>query len=327
MFNTGVLDVRNVALAIRHAATMGWRAAQHRVRLVYIPISQNRWGFARDAVFMAVARILGRPVVVHLRGANLQRFFAESSRLERVIIRKTIGWSARAIALTPALADVYAGLIPPERIRILENAIPDPWPNGIDHVQAERRARAARVPDGLQVLYVANDFATKGAATVVRALARPGLERARLRMIGAPPDAVARATVELAGDLGVGERVELLGGVEGPAKWREFAWADAFAYPTENDGQPLVVLEAMAAGLPVVASTFGGVPDTLADSGLLVEPGDDAALALALIRLVDEPELRWRLGTAARERFLAHYTPDRFQERFTELFRDLLETR
>ena len=325
VFNTGVLDLRNIALAFRHAGAMGWKAARSPVDVVYLPISQGRWGYARDALFFTIAHILRKPIVVHLRGANLQRFYRESTAFERRIIRATLSWSARAVALTPRLRHVYEGLVPAERVFVLENAIPDPWPAGVEHLLRERRRRAEDDPTALRILFVANNFAMKGAPTVVRALADPVLGNARVRMVGAPPPEMAQATEELAGRLGVRGRIELLGGLEGEEKWRQFEWADAFAYPTENDGQPLVVLEAMAAGLPIVASTFGGVPDTVAAAGVLVEPGDDAALAAALRRLIEEPDLRERLGSAARRRFLDRYTPEAFQRRFEALFADLLE--
>jgi len=126
VFYTNVLDFRNVALAALHSAQMVWETVRHRPQLVYIPISQGRWGYARDAVLMTIARVLRRPIVVHLRGSNLQRFFSQSTRVERHVISGTLGWATYAIALTPQLRGVYDGLVPVERVRVLENAIQDP---------------------------------------------------------------------------------------------------------------------------------------------------------------------------------------------------------
>lgn len=325
VFNTGVLDLRNVALALLHSALFAWRAARYRTGLVYVPISQGRWGYARDAVLLSIARLLRRPAVVHLRGSNLQQFYRSSPAFERAIIRKTLSWSRRAIVLTPGLQGVFEGLVPLERVRVLENAIPDPWPEGIDRLRHERRMRAESEHASLRVLYVANDFATKGASTLVKALAEPGLEQAVVRMVGAPPEEVAQGTERLAVELGIAERVDLLGGIEGQEKWRAYEWADVFAYPTENDGQPLVILEAMAAGLPIVASTYGGIPDTVAETALLVAPGDHAGLADALRSLIERPALRDELSHAARGRFVTRYTLESFQQRFEAVFGDLLE--
>jgi glycosyltransferase involved in cell wall biosynthesis len=80
--------------------------------------------------------------------------------------------------------------------------------------------------------------------------------------------------------------------------------ADVFVLPSRSEGHPVAVLEAMAAGLPVVASRVGGIPEQVShgETGLLVEPGDPRGLAAALRRLVAEPSLRLRLGAAGRER-------------------------
>lgn len=90
--------------------------------------------------------------------------------------------------------------------------------------------------------------------------------------------------------------MELVGTRTGAAKAREFAWADVFAFPTRyrNEGQPLVVLEALAAGLPIVTTRHRGIPETVRGGreALLVEPGDVEGLALALVRMAADPDLR-----------------------------------
>jgi glycosyltransferase involved in cell wall biosynthesis len=323
-FKIGVLDARNVGLGAYHGAKMAWRAIRYPVCLVYLPISQGRWGYVRDAVFFTIARAFRMPIVVHLHGSNLQRFYGESTFLERAIIRRTLGWSRRALALTPSLSGVFEGLVPADRVGILENAICDPWPEGIDDLRRVRRRRAAAPDARVHVLFVANNWLAKGAATLVRALASPGLERTTARFVGSPRPSTLDATRRLAGELGIRDRVEFVGPRSGVEKWSEFEWADIFAYPSDNDGQPLVVLEAMASGLPVVASSYGGIPDTLGDAGTLVAPGDAEGLAAALASLVADTELRERMGAASRERYTAHYTVDAFQARFESVFGDLL---
>ena len=297
---------------------------RERPDIAYIPISQGRWGYTRDAVLMTILRVSRRPFVAHLRGSQLQAFYASSGRAERLVIRRTLGWAARGIALTPSLEHVYDGLVPRARVRILENAIPDPYPDGTAALAAERRARAASARSALRILYLANDWEMKGAMTLVRSLGHPGLEEVEVRMAGAPRESDVAAARGLAEEVGAAGRVTKVGPVSGAAKEREFAWADALVHPSENDGQPVVIIEALAAGLPVVASTHGGIPDTVGEAGLLVEPGAPEQLGDAIRSLVDDPDLRLRLGSDSRARFAAVYTPDPYQERFLELFRELI---
>jgi glycosyltransferase involved in cell wall biosynthesis len=321
----GALDPTNVVLAIVHAVQTAVTAARRRIDIAYIPISQGRWGYARDAVLMAILRLLRRRYVVHLRGSEFQDFIRTSSPLERFVIRRTLSWSERAIALTPNLEGVFAGVVPRERIRVLENAIVDPYPAGIDELRTLRAERAAEHPRALNVLYIANLFRLKGAFTLVRALARPGLEHVHVRLLGDPPGSELPELRELAKELGVADRVDTPGSVGGAAKAVEFRWADAFAHPTEAwDGQPVALIEAMAAGLPIVSTSYAGIPHTLGGTGIVIEPGDLDALAAALRSLVDDPGRRVELGDAARARFVSHYTPEPYQRRFTELFGELV---
>jgi glycosyltransferase involved in cell wall biosynthesis len=109
-------------------------------------------------------------------------------------------------------------------------------------------------------------------------------------------------------------RVSLLGELTGRKKSEQYGWANVFAFPaTGQEGQPLVLLEALGAGIPVVATSQTGIDDTVADGheGLLIQRGDAPALAVALTRLSHEPELRRRLAAGACERYESSYQPER----------------
>jgi glycosyltransferase involved in cell wall biosynthesis len=104
------------------------------------------------------------------------------------------------------------------------------------------------------------------------------------------------------------------------------AGSDLFVLSSRSEGLPMSVLEAMAAGLPVVATAVGGIPELVVDgeTGLLVPPGDPDALADALRRLVDDPELRQRFGAAGRARAAALFDLPRFRREHVELYERLL---
>ena len=99
--------------------------------------------------------------------------------------------------------------------------------------------------------------------------------------------------------------------------------ADVFALSSTSEGLPLSILEAMAAALPVVASSVGGVPEAVEDgeTGLLVPPRDPVRLAAALERLLVEPALRRRLGANGRERVREHFGLEAFQQAHVDVYR------
>ncbi|WP_051551257.1 glycosyltransferase family 4 protein [Nocardioides sp. URHA0020] len=185
----------------------------------------------------------------------------------------------------------------------LRPEIVDVVPNGV----AAAHHEAPRVATGDPVaIWVGVLAPVKRVDLLLDAVAAaPGL---RLLVAGDGPlrDEVGRRAAEpdLAG------RVELAGWVDDPSGL--LARADVYVLTSDAENCPLSLLEAMAAGLPVVATTVGGVPEVVRDGvdGLLCPAGDAAALAAALRRLSADPHLRARLGASARQRVLDSYTLD-----------------
>jgi glycosyltransferase involved in cell wall biosynthesis len=105
-----------------------------------------------------------------------------------------------------------------------------------------------------------------------------------------------------------------------------YALFDAFVLPSANEGTPVVAIEALAAGRPVVATRVGGVPDVVTDGedGYLVDVGDVQAIAAALERLARDPELRRSFGDRGRELVVPRYRVERLVDDVDALYRELL---
>lgn len=108
-----------------------------------------------------------------------------------------------------------------------------------------------------------------------------------------------------------------------------FASLDVFALPSLNEGMPLVILEAMASGLPVVATRIAGIPEVVLhqETGLLIEPGDTVALRDSILRLIADRELRMKLGVNGRERVRQYYTRNVAARNYLRLYEGLLQTK
>ena len=143
----------------------------------------------------------------------------------------------------------------------------------------------------------------KGHAVLFKALAQLKDHPWRLRCAGSSAHdpitaAGLRALVEM---LALTDRVEWLGELETAVLNTVYQQADVFVLPSFHEGYGMVLAEALARGLPIISTTAGAIPDTVpAEAGLLVPPGDEAALAEALARVMDEPGLRERLAAGAR---------------------------
>jgi len=176
--------------------------------------------------------------------------------------------------------------------------------------QAEQlRSESGREPT---ILSVARQYRRKNTASLLRALERLRVVRpdVRLRIVGEGPE-LGRLRA-LARRLDLADSVQFLGSVEGiRVLQREYASADVFCLPSLQEGFGIVFLEAMAAGLPIVAVRAGATPEVIPhdEVSLLVEPDDDEALAGALDRLLADAGLRRKLGDAGARRWQAYDWP------------------
>lgn len=165
----------------------------------------------------------------------------------------------------------------------------------------------------------------KDLSTLLDALVQPGCERWELRIFGDGPD---RDAIEgRRAELGLGDRVTLLGNREDVAS--QLADCDAFALITDWEGLPYSILEAMAAGLPVLATGVGGIPDLVAPgaTGELVPPRDAAAAGRVLAAWAADPARLPSLGGAGHARARAFFSRERMIGRYDALFGSLLSRR
>lgn len=194
-------------------------------------------------------------------------------------------------------------------------------PSAIDVAQV-RTARPGNDAGGPRVIAVGALTPEKGHATLIDALAllAPAHPEVRLLLLG---QGAERAALEARSKRhGVESRVSFAGEVADPAA--RIAAATIFVQPSYREALGTAVLEAMALGIPVVASRTGGLPELLGDdAGLLVPPRDPAALATAIGLLLDSPALRTALAVAARGR-LAEFDAPRMAERVVAVYRSAL---
>jgi len=388
---------------VRHASALVRLArliTTRRIDVVHIHTC-SFFTFYRNLLDLVVARLLGRRVVLHIRGNLFDRFCAESGKLGRRLIRRGLEAADAVIVLSrgwQAALRPYAGRA---RIAVVPNAfdpeaIAAPVPTGEQRMANERRrtgqapaepagtgerrtansdgrltpppgAPAARpscavrhppLPERPQpvtgvsapaapadrspsdracrFLFLALVREIKGVGELIEAARRLRERGVRFELCIAGPatDGDGERWRRQVRDAGLDRIVWFTGPVTGGTKARLLASADCFVHPSRSEGLPNSILEAGAAGLPIIATAVGAVPEVLAPPdlpsaddgtplGLLVPPRDPAALADAMERLATDAGLRRRMGARVRERFRAEYSLERLAERMAPIYEEV----
>ena len=207
---------------------------------------------------------------------------------ERAALRQVRQVIVTSPSTARALVDDYA--VAPERcVVVLPGTDPAPLSSGSNGVE-------------LVLLCVSSLTPRKGHAVLLRALAQLKDRPWRLRCAGGAHDPLTAAELRtLAASLGLTERIEWLGELHSAALDAAYQQTDLLVLPSFHEGYGMALAEALARGLPIVSTSAGAIPDTVpASAGLLVPPGDAAALTQALARVIDEPALRTQLAAGAR---------------------------
>jgi glycosyltransferase involved in cell wall biosynthesis len=308
----GRFDITNVWLALRHITSFLVALVRFPRADVYVPISQQTWAFVRDALFLLAARAARRPCYVHLHGGYFHEFYATAPWPLQVLIRSSLRDVHQAWVLTPSFLTQFDGLVPRARVHILENAVEDKV-----NLPMPRNGNAGE----LRVLYIGYLSREKGCFDLLDALEQlEGHEKEiQVRFVGEAPEATRNLIEERSETLAQRNvSVELTGPAAPHSRWKHYEWADVVVVPIRNrfEGQPLVLLEALAAGRPIVTTEVAGIVDTVGRDGsaLVVPLGHPTEFAQALRALAESAELRQTLGENARNLYEARYRPNRFQD-------------
>jgi glycosyltransferase involved in cell wall biosynthesis len=296
--------VRTVVTSIRYVASLLQRLRHYDVIHVF---SASYWSFVLAPLpAMMIGRLYGKKVLLNYHSGEAEDHLARSPFAVRAM-----GLAHEVVVPSHYLAEVFA------RFRIRARAIF----NFVDVARIPYRRRTRLSP---RLLTNRNLEPMYNVACALRAFARVQAEVPEASLVVAGFGSQRGNLESLAAELGL-RKVSFVGRIPANEMGQLYDAADLFLNASNIDNMPLSILDAFAAGVPVVTTDAGGIPHMIDDgrTGLLVSREDDGALAAAALRLLRDDALATRIGDAGRAECLAHYTWPVVSEGWVSLYRTL----
>jgi glycosyltransferase involved in cell wall biosynthesis len=287
--------------------------------LIYYTFSTKGFSFYRDAFYLFIIKLFGSKIVLHFHSKGLKPD-AQGNFIKKFLYGRILKNSSCICLSTSLKSDI-------ERVA---GSLPYIIPNGIPEF-------SIHVPDKIQelnpvpaILYLSNYIKSKGILILIEAL---GILKKQgyafnARLVGAPADVNMEILNNLISINNLSSSVIATGPLYGENKIAEFRNADMFVFPTyyENEAFPLVILEAMQFGLPVISTFEGGIPDMIRNNvnGILVEKKNAEMLAEQMAKLLLNAPLRKSMGNSGYQTFKENYTLRHFEINMYKTFNDIL---
>ncbi len=299
---------------------LAWWLVHKRIAAVHINTSINHRAFWRDLGYLFVAKALRKKVVYQVHGGVLPMEIGSRSALLRYAFSACLRLPDAIVVLTAEEESQYRATAGDTRVFRI--------PNAVDLVPYADFGPREYGQGTIRLAYIGRLAADKGIYETVEALAilvrRGTAVPLRLDIAGTGPE--ESHLRERVAEYGIGGYVRFLGAVFGEEKRRFWREADLFVFPTRHDeGLPYAVLESLAAGIPLVTTRVGGIPDAVSEGihGVFLDAVSPASVADAIAALVADRERLRVMSAACRRRAAEQYGIARLEHQFTELYTEI----
>ncbi len=282
-------------------------------------------GYFADIVGIPVARLNRLPSVSTCHGYISTTW---NLRLYNVIDRLVLKFATRVLAVSEGLKqNLLDSGLSPSRVRVIANAVDFPKSDGSTHTSRYAKRGSLGVgQDDFIVGYMGRLSSEKGLIHLFAACAQLLRNGVPLRVLIVGDGPQRNELEKLSLELGLGNRVLFAGFQEDIAEW--IPCMDVFILPSLTEGTPMSLLEAMAYGVPTIASAVGGVPQVIkhGETGILVSPGKAEEISNAILALLGDPATRQKLAKNALILARARYSVEQWITRIETEYQTLVET-
>lgn len=293
---------------------------RYKPDLVLIPISQTTMGFIKDSIYIFLASVFRKKILLQLRGSDLKNWLSGSSKATRAYFKFALKRTKGVIVLGNNLKHLFRDFFTDKHIFVI--------PNGGNYTINKKSIDQKQE---VKLLYFSNLLESKGVEDVFKAV----------EILTKDKTIKYKFSIDFVGDWfkqDVKKRcfelmekenlpIRIHSSKSGKDKFKFLAEADVFVFPPrEPEGHPWAIVEAMAAGLPIISTDQGAIIESVIDqkNGFIVEPGKPGSIAEKLKLLLENSDLREQMGKEGRQLYRANFTEEKMIEKYTFVFNTII---
>lgn len=284
-----------------------------KIKIVHLHFAADG-SFWRKEKLLKLSKLFGKKVIMHCHSSRFKDFYNEASDKRQKQIVSTLRKADVMIVLSESWKRWFSSVgVEESRMTVLHNITDYPV------LRPEMKTKDGKI----HFLFLGEIGERKGVFDILRGLTKfkdDFADKIELRIGGNRNEQQMLAAIQ---ENGLGGIVKFEGWVSGDKKTNLLNWADIFILPSHNEGLPISILEAMSYGMPIISTPVGGIPEVVMENGVLVTPGNDNEISLAIKRYIENRSLIEKEGVISRE-IVEAYLPDYVMEHLKDIYLKLL---
>ena len=317
--NRGKIDFVNVGKGLLDLLQLIRLVLVDKPDIVYIPIAKDFMPFFRDSLHITLASLLGATVVCHLHGGYFE--LNSGNGLREAFVNFVLKRIDTLVVLGENIKQKLEKRLPVKEFAVLYN--------GIEPVIQVESQKHSKQDERFHVLFIGNLRESKGLFDILKAasLVLRETDQIDFWFAGEWPSAQKKNHVlDMIGQYEIEEHVKFWGLITGEEKTEFYGRGDVFVLPTYYDGQPIVLLEAMSAGLPIISTDIGSIAETVADNqnGFIIPTGSPDEIAKKILLFHRDNVLRTAMSNMSRKIYEDKFTKEVFLTNAHRVFSEAL---
>ena len=287
-----------------------------KIDLVYLTLSPKGAGFLKDSILVLILKLFNKKIIFHIHGKGINEYYQSLPRLFKFYYRLIFS-NVSIILLSETLKNDLNFMKNTNNIYFVNN--------GINKKYLNEPALENKKNHPIKILFFSNFQKSKGVFDLLNAI--PLLKKkygqsVNYVLAGDTRDDIGKQMKILIQDNSIDDIIEFVGPKYDHEKEYLFENADIFIHPTLNDCFPLVLLEALKFGLPIVSTSEGAIPDIVTDrlNGLIIKKNSPLDISEKLSELIDSENLRYKISNANKAKFFENYTSKIMEKNLIDVF-------